>query len=292
MSNDYHTPVLVKEVLEALRVHEGGRYIDATLGDGGHTKQMADRGGVVLGIDQDPKAIERAGKRLEKEMERKQVMTANTNFEQLTETAKKEGFHSVDGILIDLGMSSFQLESGRGFSFQIDEPLDMRMSPSLGVTAADLVNALSKKELILLLTKFGQEMNAPRIVQAIVTARKNQPIKTTKQLSDIVESVSFRYGRLHPATKVFMSLRMAVNDELGTLEHVLPQTVELLKEHGRLAIISFHEGEDRIVKNFMKETQNLSELFTSPHIPTDEEIRVNPRSRSAKLRVAERRGAT
>lgn len=289
MNNDYHKPVLVKEVLEALQIKKGGTYIDATLGDGGHTKQIVDHGGVVLGIDQDPEAIRRARERLEIEIERKQVKMANTNFEHLTEIARQEGFERVDGILFDLGMSSFQIVSGRGFSFQSDEPLDMRMDPALSVTAADLVNALGKRELSELFGKYGHESNATKIASAIVNVRRQSPIQTTGQLSRMIEKVSPRKGKLHPATKIFMSLRMAVNDELGSLNRALPQTIEILRDGGRLAVVSFHEGEDRIVKMFIQDNPHLVEMTTSPIIPSDREVFLNPRSRSAKLRVAEKR---
>lgn len=291
ISNEYHTPVLVKEVITALNVKSGGRYIDATLGDGGHTKQIVDHGGIVLGIDQDPEAIERTRKRLETETEKEKVTMMNINFDHIGEAAREKGFEQVDGILFDLGMSSFQLISGRGFTFQSDEPLDMRMDPSRSVTAADLVNGLGRKELIELFVKYGQESNASRIAFAIVQTRRLSAIRTTGQLSQLIERVSGRKGRLHPATKVFMSLRMAVNGELPALQEALPQAVELLREQGRLVVISFHEGEDRIVKLLFRNTSVLQELPHSPFSPSEEEIKHNSRSRSARLRVAEKRSS-
>lgn len=289
MNNEYHQPVLVNEVLTALNVQKGGRYIDATLGDGGHTKQIVDHGGLVLGIDQDPGAIRRARKRLKIEIEKKKVRIMNANFDRIAEIAREKGFERVDGILFDLGMSSFQLVSGRGFSFAVDEPLDMRMDPALSVTAADLVNALGRKELVALFTKFGQVDRVIKLASAILKARALSPIRTTGQLSRIVESVSPRQGKLHPATKVFMSLRMAVNDELGALTRALPQAVELLAKKGRILAISFHEGEDRIVKTFIQDNPHLIEITKSPIVPSDREVFSNQRSRSARLRVAEKR---
>lgn len=289
MNNDYHKSVLLTEVLTALNVTNGGRYIDATLGDGGHTSAIVDRGGVALGIDQDPDALTRASLRFKKELSDGRVTIVNANFDHLTEVAGSQGFTAVDGILFDLGMSSFQLVSGRGFSFAVDEPLDMRMNPSLSVTAADLVNALGKRELGELFGKYGHESNATKIASAIVNARRQSPIQTTGQLSRMIEKVSPRHGKLHSATKIFMSLRMAVNDELGSLNRALPQTIELLRDGGRLAVVSFHEGEDRIVKTFIQDNPHLVEMTTSPITPSDREVFLNPRSRSAKLRVAEKR---
>lgn len=289
MNNDYHKPVLLTEVLTALNVTSGGRYIDATLGDGGHTRAIADRGGLALGIDQDPDALARASSRLKKEISDGRVKIVNANFDHLTEVAGSQGFSAVDGILFDLGMSSFQIASGRGFSFQSDEPLDMRMDPSRAVTAADLVNALGKRELSELFGKYGHESNATKIAFAIVNARRQSPIRTTGQLSRIIEKVSPRQGKLHPATKIFMSLRIAVNDELGSLTRALPQAVELLAEKGCLLAISFHEGEDRIVKSFIHDNPRLVEMTESSITPSDREVFINPRSRSARLRVAEKR---
>lgn len=289
----YHEPVLVNEVLEGLDVKPGGRYIDATIGDGGHAKGIMDRGGMVLGIDQDREAIERVSMRLKKEIEQGDLRTVQGNFDHIGDIARENGFNRVDGILFDLGMSSFQIEeSGRGFSFQQDEPLDMRMDGDLSVTAADLVNALGKRELTELFRRFGQVERAPLVAGTIVEERKQRPIVTTTQLSDLVSRVNPRRGRLHPATKVFMALRLAINDEFGNLERALPQACELLVAAGRLAVVSFHEGEDRIVKGFFRlESGRIDEIRLSPISPTDEEIARNPRSRSARLRIGITKGA-
>lgn len=296
MANDestcYHEPVLVNEVLEGLRVHEDGRYIDATVGDGGHTKEIIDRGGAVLGIDQDSEVIKRVSERLREEIEKGDLRVVQGNFDQIKEMATKHGFTNVDGVLFDLGMSSFQIEeSGRGFSFLKDEPLDMRMDTDLSVTAADLVNALGKRELTDLFRRFGQVERASIVAGKIVESRKERPFMTTIQLADLVSRVNPRRGRLHPATKVFMALRMAVNDELDNLERALPQAVDLLRSAGRLAVISFHEGEDRIVKEFFrKEHERIDEIRPSPMLSPDEEIARNPRSRSARLRIGVTKG--
>lgn len=287
MSLTYHEPVLVHEVLDGLDVRPGGRYIDATLGDGGHAKAMIGRGGIVLGIDRDGEALKRVSERMRFEMKTEKLKIMKGNFEDIAMIATQNNFRHVDGILFDLGMSSYQIdESGRGFSFQHNEPLDMRMGRDLSVSAADLVAALGKKELTELFRKFGQVERASRIAEAIVALRKDRPIRTTIQLADLVSSILPRHGRLHPATKVFLALRIAVNDEVGSFERALPQACELLMAGGRLAVISFHEGEDRIVKNFLKQPHDLQMISDSPMTPTTDEIERNPRARSAKLRIA------
>ena len=293
MTNDqtqpirYHEPVLINEVLEGLNVREGGRYIDATIGDGGHSKGIMDRGGVVLGIDQDKEAIVRVSERLSTEIEKGNLRVMQGNFSHIGDIVRENGFNQVDGVLFDLGMSSYQIEeSGRGFTFQKDEPLDMRMDRDLSVTAADLVNALGKRELTELFRRFGQVERAPLVAGKIVEERTRRPIVTTTQLVDLVSRVNPRRGRLHPATKVFMALRLAVNNELGNLELALPQALSLLRPAGRLAAISFHEGEDRIVKGFFRrESGRIDEIRPSPMQPTEEEIARSPGSRSARLRI-------
>lgn len=290
----YHIPVLLHEVLDGLDVKAGGRYIDATIGDGGHAKAMTDRGGTVLGIDQDPEAIKRVSERLRQEIEKGKLRVVHDNFDHIEEMAIKHGFTNVDGILFDLGMSSFQIEeSGRGFTFGKDEPLDMRMDAESSVTAADLVNALGKKELTELFRRFGQVERAALVAGRIIEKRKERPITTTIQLADLVSTILPRHGRLHPATKIFMALRMAVNDELGNLERTLPKAVTLLRPSGppagragRLAVLSFHEGEDRVVKTFFRSNRTtISEVHPSPFFPSEEERSLNPRARSARLRI-------
>lgn len=289
----FHRPVLLREVVEFLNIKKRRKYIDATVGGGGHTEAIIKSGGEVLGIDWDPEAVKYAKKRLELACPGASWKIVRGNFAHLLRIAKKEGYRKVAGILFDLGVSSHQIETvARGFSFQKDAPLDMRMSPSLAVTAADLLKVLSKKQLYALFTQFAQEKRARAIADALVRARQIKPIETTRQLADLVAKV---YGGkrkikgLHPATKVFLALRIAVNSELKNLKAALPQAVELLATKGRLTVISFHESEDRIVKRFLKKEKNLKVLTKKPVIPSEEEIRINPRSRSAKLRVAEKR---
>jgi 16S rRNA (cytosine1402-N4)-methyltransferase len=285
----FHEPVLVKEILGYLEPSKGKRFIDATLGGAGHTKELLTRGAQVLGIDQDPDAIQNV---IDQKLG--ENLTVETgNFEKIGQIAEGKGFDRVDGILFDLGVSSHQFDkTERGFSFLHDAPLDMRMSPEMAVTAQDLVNGLGKGELYELFTKYAQEKLARKIADAIVSARKLRPIETTGRLATIVERVyGRRQGKLHPATKVFQALRMAVNDELNNLRAALPQAVSLLKPGGRLVVISFHQGEDRIVKkafiSFGQEKRGTV-LTKKPIGPSFEEVSGNQRSRSAKLRVFEK----
>lgn len=284
--NEVHLPVLLEEVMAFLAVSPGGKYIDATLGGGGHAQEIIRCGGRVLGIDQDPQAIKIARQRLHPT----HAKVVLGNFADLETIARQHGFTRIAGILFDLGVASFQLDTGsRGFSFQADAPLDMRLNPDLAVTAADLVNALGRKELATLFTKLAQERLAGPIANAIVDSRRLRPITTTGQLAAIVERVyGHRRGHLHPATKVFLGLRIAVNDELNNLKATLPQAINLLQPGGRLVVISFHEGEDRVVKQFFKQQaaeDRGSILIKKPLMPQPKEINLNPRSRSAKLRA-------
>ncbi len=287
--SDFHTPVLLQEVVDNLKIKRGGQYIDATVGGGGHAAAILKLGGKLLGIDCDPEAIKAARKSLASACPTTFWRLARGNFKNLEQIAAANGFSQVDGILLDLGVSSHQLETAeRGFSFNLNGPLDMRMDPELAVTAADLVNGLNKGELTALFKKFSDEPRAGLIAEAIVKARRQAPIKTGAQLASVV---GVRQGNRHPATRVFQALRMAVNDELNNLNQVLPQAVSLLRPGGRLAVISFHSGEDRLVKNFLKDQKiagNLMMINKKPLMATPAETAANPRSRSAKLRVGEK----
>ena len=290
--NDFHVSVLLKETIEGLRVGEGKRYIDATLGGGGHAEKILELGGIVLGIDVDQEAIEHVQDRIKNYEPRiKEKLTlARGNFRNIDKIAHSQGFDKVSGIMFDLGVSSHQLGAGgRGFSFQKEGPLDMRMDSELGVRAMDLIKILTKGELYEIFTKFGEENRAWAISERIVSARKMKPIETTKDLVDVIGGK--RFGAIHAATKVFQALRIAVNDELGSLEEVLPKAIRLLEKNGRLAIISFHSLEDRIVKrSFLNfENMKLGKIITEkPIVPSQEEIEKNRRSRSAKLRIFEK----
>ena len=283
--NGYHIPVLLNEAIELLGVKPGDKYIDCTLGGGGHSEAILKAGGILLSIDQDSEAIENFGKHENSTVEK-------GNFAHLQEIAQRAGFEKVAGILFDLGVSSHHLEAGyRGFSFNQEADLDMRMDP-LGqtITAADLINAGGEKELANLFWKFGEERASRKIAKAIVDARKLGKIETTDQLAKIIIKVRGRGkgDRTHPATRVFQALRLAVNDELESLEQALPQAVELLKPGGRLVVISFHSLEDRIIKNFMQQENILKVLTKKPVAPNSVEVKINPRARSSKLRAAEK----
>lgn len=288
----FHTPVLVSQLMSHLAVQPGQQFIDATIGGGGHAAAIINLGGHVFGIDRDPQAVSAAQQRLPPT----QAKVVQANFTDLATLAVSAGISQVNGIIFDLGVSSHQLETpARGFSFNLLGPLDMRMDPALAVTAADLVNALGRKELYVLFTKLAQEKLARPIADAIVESRRLTPFTTTQQLAQLVEAVYRRHHflslKLHPATKVFQALRIAVNDELNNLKLALPQALSLLKPGGRLAVISFHEGEDRLVKHFFKTAAatGQGQLITrKPLIPDPAEILANPRCRSAKLRIIEK----
>lgn len=294
MSN-YHTSVLLQETIEQLHIKAGGKYIDGTLGGGGHTLEILKHGGKVLGIDVDTEALEFVKRELgirEQGLETN-LKLVRGNFKDIDTIAKDNGFERVDGILLDLGISGHHVDTAeRGFSFQKEGPLDMRMDKTLSVTAKDLVNGLTKGELFELLTRFGEEQFARHISNAIVNSRKEKRIETTTELSQIIRrTVPFSKKGVNPATKAFQALRIAINDELNVLTEVLPKAVSLLEHGGILAVISFHSLEDRIVKQmFIQfEEKNIGTIITKkPVIPTEEEIEKNNRSRSSKLRVFEK----
>ncbi|MCS6889245.1 MAG: 16S rRNA (cytosine(1402)-N(4))-methyltransferase RsmH [Chloroflexus sp.] len=276
----------------------GGRYLDATVGGGGHALavlQAAQPGGMLLGIDADPDALAATAERLAEAGLRQQAVLRHGSFADLAALATEAGFTAVDGILFDLGVSSYQLDTPeRGFSFAADGPLDMRLDPTQGLTAADLVNRLSERELADILFQYGEEHAARRIARAIVERRRAQPFLRTADLAAVVaRAVGGRHGRIHPATRTFQALRIAVNQELDRLAAALPQAVALLAPGGRLAVISFHSLEDRIVKQFLRteaagETPRLALITKKPVVASDAEVAANPRARSAKLRVAAR----
>ncbi len=308
LPNYTHEPVLYQEVLAALRPAPGKRFIDGTIGGGGHAWGILDASspdGQLLGMDADPEALQMAGNRLVAFGPR--VTLVQSNFVRLEEIVRQSGFYPAHGVLLDLGISSMQLSvAARGFSFQQDGPLDMRMDPHLERTAADLVNELPVEELVDLLWRYGEERYARRIVRDIVAAR---PLVTTGELAQVVARAVGRRGRIHPATRTFQALRIAVNDELGALKAVLPQAVRVLAPGGRLAVIAFHSLEDRLVKTFFRQESrdcicppkvlicscghkaSLQIVTRRPVVPSATEKARNPRSRSAKLRVTEKLSA-
>jgi len=296
-----HIPVLQKEVIQYLSPKPNENFIDCTIGEAGHTLAILEKTapkGKILGIDADPEQIENC--KLKIGNLKKRITLVCDNYANLREIVKKYKFRPIQGILFDLGMSSWHLEqSKRGFSFQRNEPLDMRYNPENPLTAEKIVNLWSKSEIEKILREYGEERFAERIAQEIINQRKIKPIKRTFQLVEIIKKATprwyqhprtrtssvWRRGRISPATRTFQALRIAVNAELENLKKVLPQTLEVLKPGGRLVIISFHSLEDRIVKNFFKEEKNLKILTKKPLGPTLSEIKINPRSRSAKLRA-------
>jgi len=293
-----HIPVLQKEVLEYLDPKPNENFIDATIGNAGHTLTILERNipaGKVLGIDADPEIIKNTKYSIQNTVYKNRVILVCDNFANLKEIVKQEKFKSVQGILFDLGMSSWHLEeSGRGFSFLKNESLDMRYNPRNPLTAARIVNYYSSQEIEKILKEYGEERFAKKIAQKIIEIRKIKPIETTSQLAEIVKSATphwYHRKKIHPATRTFQAIRIAVNDELNNLERALPQTLEILKPGGRLVVISFHSLEDRIIKNFLKEKakENILKILTKKPIkPSLGEIKINPRSRSAKLRAAQK----
>ncbi len=298
-----HIPVLFKEVLTGLRPRPGGRYIDGTVGAGGHARGILEASGpdgLLLGLDADPAVLGLAGERLAGFGPR--LTLVEGNFADLEDIAAQHGFCPADGIVLDLGLSSLQLENGaRGFSFQKAGPLDMRFSGQ-GLTAADVVNTLSQEALRDLLRRYGEERHAGRIARAIVAHR---PLTTTTELAEVVVRAVGRSGRIHPATRTFQALRIAVNDELTALTAALAATLNVLAPGGRLAVISFHSLEDRLVKTFYRDHSRacicppqspictcggqqatLRILTKKPIRPSIEELKRNRRSRSARLRLA------
>jgi len=292
-----HEPVMVSEVLQGLRCRAGGVYVDGTLGQGGHSQAILAAtapSGKVIGLDRDPEAIMAASRRLSPYGGRFQIY--RRCYSRLGEVLGECGQESVDGILLDLGLSSGQLElSRRGFSFQKDEPLDMRMDPEEAVwTAADILNRYSEKDLADLFWRLGEERYARRLARRIAAARHQAPLATTTQLADLVcRAIPGRPGsrRLHPATRIFQSLRIAVNRELDRLETFLNQAPDFLNPGGRLVIIAYHSLEDRLVKHGFLDLERVgrvTRITRKPLTPTETEVERNPRARSAKLRVAEK----
>ena len=316
-----HVPVMLDEVLKYLQPRPGGHYIDGTVGGGGHTQAILERSqpdGRVLGIDADAQALERVGARLSGFVDNGRLQLVQGNFADLARIVDETWTGSIQGILLDLGFSSDQMEDPeRGFSFSADGPLDMRLDRSLELSAADLVNTASERELADIFWLYGEERRSRQIARRIVRERAKGPIERTGRLAALAAAgVPYQYGAIHPATRVFQALRIAVNAELERLTTVLPQMVELLRtrraageEHGegdgRMVIIAFHSLEDRIVKEFLRREAtdcicppgvpvcicghkaSLRILTRKPVTPTDQEVEQNPRARSAKLRAAE-----
>jgi len=310
-----HRPVLAEEVMKMLAPRPGSLHVDCTVGGGGHTERIleaASPDGRVLGLDADPAAIARVGERLARFDGR--LVLRQANFRSLGDVAPAAGFGAVDGILLDLGLSSFQLaDAGRGFGFRAGGRLDMRFDPSGGEPASALLARLDEGALAECFRRFGEEPHARRIARAIVNARRREPIETAEQLASVLERAVPRRpgprGRIHPATRVFQALRIAVNGELDALEVALAASLDLLRPGGRLVVLSYHSLEDRIVKRFVAAERRgctcppvfpvcvcgraprLRSVGPQPAVPSDAEVAANPRARSARLRTAERLAA-
>lgn len=297
MNQTVHIPVMLEETMLGLEIRPGGVWVDGTLGGGSHTRAMLERSspdGIVYSFDVDPKALERAKASLKSFGERWQPVEAN--FRHLDDRLAERGVMSVDGILLDLGVSSDEIaDPSKGLSFMTEGPLDMRLGPQAnedGLTAADIVNTWKPNEIEQMIREFGEEKFAKRIVDAIVTARKSHRITRTTELASIIRQAvpsNYERGRIHPATRTFQALRIAVNDEFETLKEAIAGSHRILKPGGRLAVITFHSLEDRIVKLAFKDSEKWEPLHKKPQEPTEEEITINPRSRSAKLRIATRK---
>jgi 16S rRNA (cytosine1402-N4)-methyltransferase len=308
----YHVPVMLAEVLEALALVPGRRVVDATLGGGGHSLKIAERiapGGMLIGLDQDPEALAEAGQKLQA-VTGTVVRLIHTNFAEMDTALDAEGITSVDAVLFDLGVSSHQLDTPeRGFAIRYAGPLDMRMNPESGEeTAAELLHRLPEAEIARILFEYGEESRSRKIAAEIVRRRTFKPLTTTEDLVDAVRGAMpfrTRAGEIHPATRVFQAVRIAVNRELDVLEGALRSAARRLATGGRLVVIAYHSLEDRIVKNVLAELAGkrvesdlpaptpvaapiLTLVTKKPLVPTEEEVRGNPRARSAKMRVAEK----
>ncbi len=310
-----HTPVLLKEVLENLNIRPDGIYVDGTLGGAGHAEEIVKRlgeGGRLIGIDQDADAIRAAKDRLASYKEK--VSIFRSNYESFADVLSQAGVERVDGFLLDLGVSSYQLDTAeRGFSYSVNAPLDMRMDDRQSRTAADIVNTYSRKELTRILREYGEERFAPQIAAGIEKARQKAPLTTTFELDDVIRDsipARFREHGGHPAKRTFQAIRIELNRELEVLQDSIGAMIDSLNEGGRICIITFHSLEDRIVKNAFKKAQDpctcppdfpvcvcgqISKghiITRKPILPGEEEQEINPRSRSAKLRVFERKTGT
>jgi len=286
-----HVPVMPEEVLEALKIRENGIYVDATVGTGGHAAYILRRAGrcTLIGIDRDEKAIEAARERLK---EFGNVHLVRGNFSDMRDIVSNLGYAAVSGILLDIGVSALHLKSeGRGFSFLRDEPLDMRMDQGQGLTAREVVNTYSEKELADIIYRYGEERHSRKIARAIVNARRRRPVESCKELADIISRAVGRRGRIHPATRTFQAIRIEVNRELEELTAAIEEGASLLEKGGRLCVLSYHSLEDRIVKNAFKKLAKEGRFMIvtrKPVVPGQAEQRANPSSRSAKMRVGER----
>lgn len=293
INNFSHIPVLLAEATDALMVAPGHTYIDGTLGGGGHTKIILEKGGKVLGIDKDEDAIEYVKEALNSYVSKNQLTLVKGSFSDIKKIGKEAGYEQVDGILFDVGVSSYQLDaSGRGFSIRRDEVLDMRMDMNQKLSAYEVVNSYPKEKLIEIFYRFGEEHNAVKIAEEIVATRKKADIRTTNELVQIVMRIPHRNEPIHPATRIFQAIRIEVNSELDELKRSLADGCEMLNPKGRMVVISFHSLEDRVVKQSFDLLQRNGwgmVVTKKPIIATSDELAKNKRARSAKMRIFERK---
>lgn len=306
ISDNYHIPVMLNECIDGLNIHADGIYADLTFGGGGHTKAIAQKltTGKVLAFDQDEDAHQNYEKLIEDNFYKERVILVPANFRYLKKFLRVNGFSKIDGILADLGVSSYQFDTAhRGFSFRFDAPLDMRMDANQKITAQKIVNEYAEKDLIHLFSFYGEIINARTLANAICTQRINKPILTTTDLKNLASKVAKRGQENKYLAQVFQALRIVVNDEMAALEEMIPQTAEVLKPGGRLVVMTYHSLEDRPIKNFIKQGkihgEAIKDIFGNTDKPfesvtrkpieaSENELITNPRSRSAKLRIAEK----
>lgn len=292
LNRGFHTPVLLEEAIEGLNVKSDGKYIDATIGGGGHTQEILGRGGAVLGIDQDEDSILYLKKKFESELNTGQLVLERGNFAEIKKIAGKHKMNEVDGILFDLGVSSYQIDqSGRGFSFLRDEHLEMRMSNETKLTAEEIINTWPEKELSTVFAKYGEDPNAAEVAHQIIFRRKQKKFERSADLAEFISGIVITEGKIHPATRIFQALRIVVNDEIDNLRTGIAEGFKLLAPGGRMEVISFHSLEDRVVKLYFVELRKngFGKIITKkPTVAAFDEIKKNRRSRSAKMRIIEK----
>jgi 16S rRNA (cytosine1402-N4)-methyltransferase len=283
-----HQPVLLKEIIQILKPEEHQHFIDATFGEGGVSFEIAKYKANVLAFEWDPQLYELGLQKIKEQKMENKIKLVNQNFKNIKRVVKQEGFSKIKGVVFDLGISSWHYEkSGRGFSFKYDEPLDMRINPKIKITAFEIINYFSYKDLLKIFKNYGEEREAEKIAQAIIDRRRKKKIETSKELAEVVAEVKKQKGKIHPATQIFMALRTFINDELGNLEKGLTDAYDVLDRGGKIVILSFQGLEDVVIKKVFKLLRQKGAKIITPKVirPTKEEILKNPRARSAKLRA-------
>jgi 16S rRNA (cytosine1402-N4)-methyltransferase len=283
-----HQPVLLKEIIQILEPKENENFIDATFGEGGVSFEIANHKANVLAFEWDPELYSQGLQKIKELKMENKIKLVNQNFKNIKRVVKQEGFSKIKGIVFDLGISSWHYEkSGRGFSFKYDEPLDMRINPKLKITAFEIVNYYSYKDLVEIFKNYGEEKSAERIAQAIIDRRRKKKIETSKELAEIVAEVKKQKGKIHPATQIFMALRTFINDELGNLEKGLKDAYDVLDKGGKIVVLSFQGLEDIVIKKVFKMLKQKGAKVITPNVirPSKQEIFQNPKARSAKLRA-------